>query len=81
MASKRGKGAAGLTADYYLLGRISRELGGHRSKIGEIGRRIARKKITTDLEDGLIENLDVVMEHMRNAKKEVDRAQRKLRMI
>ncbi len=75
------KSRKGLANDYRLLDMISKELLEHERRIMVIGKNVARKKIRTDLEDGMIENLDIVLEHMDNARKEIERAKKKLRMI
>jgi BMFP domain-containing protein YqiC len=79
--AKTAKKQKGLMDDYQLLERVSKQLSDHRKKIASVQGKIARKKIRTDLEDGLIENLDIVSEHMANAQKEVDRARKRLKLI
>ncbi len=75
------KNADELLSDYYLLEKMSNELTAYRKKIAVAGKRIAMKSIRTDLEDGIIENLEVVSKHLSNANNEVDKAVKKLRMI
>ncbi len=67
--------------DYLLLERTSKELATHEKNLRDIGKRIAKNKLRLDLKEGLIENLDIVAGHMRNARRELDRAKKRLKMI
>ena len=70
-----------MAKDYRMLGQISRQLKTHEKLLHNgVAKRVAQKS-RTDLEEGLLENLDIVSKHMRNAQKELDKAQRKLKMI
>ncbi len=77
----KDKKTGDLLSDYYLLEKMSKELTEYQEKMAAVGKRIAKKSIRTDLEDGLIENLEIVLKHIGNAKSEVDKAAEKLRMI
>ncbi|MHB1829820.1 MAG: hypothetical protein ACYCO0_00305 [Candidatus Micrarchaeaceae archaeon] len=78
---RKGKKTGDLLSDYYLLEKMSKELTEYQEKMAAVGKRIAKKSIRTDLEDGLIENLEIVSKHISNAKSEIDKAAKKLRMI
>jgi len=81
MATQKRSKKDNLIVDYNMLISMSKMLKEHQKKVALLGKKIAKRKITTDLEDGLIENLDIVREHMQNAQKEIDRASRRLKMI
>ena len=67
--------------DYRMLGQISRQLKTHeKTLLNVVAKRVAQKS-RADLEDGLLENLGIVVTHMHNAQKELEKAQEKLRMI
>ncbi|VVB76968.1 Uncharacterised protein [uncultured archaeon] len=69
-----------LDADYEMLEDMSRQLQEHQKNVNAISRKIART-LKTDLKYGLLENLDIVTTHMRNAKRELDRAKKELKRI
>jgi len=79
MAGKKSRGST-LMDEYLTLEKMSKSLSVHRRRVGAIARSIA-KKAGTDAGFGLIENLDIVSEHIGKAKKEIDRSLRKLRQI
>ncbi len=79
--TKKRTGSGEVLKDYHMLETISRQLKTHEKTLrGVVAKRIARKA-KTDLEDGLLENLDIVAEHMHKAQKEIERAKQKLKMI
>ena len=80
MAGKN-KGSAEVLRDYRMLERISRELKEHERRLHDVVARRVARKARTDLEEGLLENLDIVASHMRRAQKEIDKAKRKLKVI
>ena len=67
--------------DYRMIGQISRQLKAHERTLRNVVAKRVAQKSKTDLEEGLLENLDIVATHMHNAQKELDKAQRKLKMI
>ncbi|MDE1827653.1 MAG: hypothetical protein KGH65_00625 [Candidatus Micrarchaeota archaeon] len=69
-----------LMNDYKLLDKMSREIILHQKNIKIIRDAIA-KKVNSDVKFGLIENLDVVMGHMKKAMKEMDDARKELKEI
>lgn len=69
-----------LMDDYRLLEKMSKELSSHQKKMLVIRNAIA-KKVNADLKYGLIENLDVVMERMGKAQKELESARKELKRI
>jgi len=69
-----------LINDYKLLDKMSREIVLHQKNIKVIRDAIA-KKVNSDVKFGLIENLDVVMGHMKKAMKEMDAARKELKEI
>lgn len=79
MAAKKSRRGT-LMDEYRALGRMSRSLSEHQRKVGAIARSIA-KKTSTDAGFGLVENLDIVSEHMGKARKEIGRSLRKLKQI
>lgn len=69
-----------LTRDYFMMESMARELKWHQQRVRELGKRMTNKaKIR--LKDGVIENLDLVVNHMHNAEKELNRAMDKIKMI
>lgn len=69
-----------LLNDYKLLDKMSKEITLHQKNIKVIRDAIA-KKVNSDVKFGLIENLDVVMGHMKKAMKEMDDARKELKEI
>ncbi len=80
MAEGKRRGKDTLLKEYRTLGEMSRSLIAHQRKVNAIARSIA-KKTSTDAGFGLIENLDIVSEHIGKADREIGRALRKLRKI
>ena len=70
-----------LAKDYILLGRMSKELQKHRKSIKAVGKRVIRRFSNADLDGGIVENLEIVSDHMQKAQQEIDRAMKKLEMI
>ncbi len=70
-----------LMNDYKMLESMSRELAKHQKKVREIGKRIVKTKVSLDLKEGLVENLEIVSNHMRKAGQEIDRAKKRLKLI
>ncbi len=81
MASRRKADDKELLRDYFMMESMAKELKWHQDRIRAIGKRVVKKAAKTDLKDGIIENLDVVVTHMKNAQRELDRAMGKLKMI
>ena len=80
MAKKR-IGSGEVLKEYRMLETISMQLKTHEKILRSVvAKRIARKA-KTDLEEGLLENLDIVATHMHKAQKEIERAKQKLKMI
>jgi hypothetical protein len=79
--AKSRKGASELLNDYYMLDKMSRELQKHSKNVKTIGKRVVRQVWKTDLKEGLVENLEIVSNHMKRAQKELDSAKKKLKMI
>ncbi len=73
---KRGE----LTGDYLMLGKMSRELGVHQKRIKSIMKKFA-KTGRSDAMYSLVENLDLISTHMGRARKELDKAGKKLRLV
>ncbi len=69
-----------LLSDYRMLDKMSKELRVHQKSIRQINRRIARS-VDADFRSGLVENLDIVVSHMRKAAGELDRAKKELKGI
>lgn len=69
-----------LLADYSMLDKMSKDLAVHQKNVKAIGKRIA-SRTKSDLKFGLEENLDIVLEHMNKAQKELDRARKELKLI
>ncbi len=65
--------------DYFMLEKMSKDLLEHQKNIRRIGKRIT--KAETYNKYGLIENLSSVTVHMGNARKELDRARKELKLI
>ncbi len=70
-----------LLNEYELLEKISKELDVHQKNIKAVGKRIAKDNASLDFSEGLIENLEIVSNHMLAAKRELDRAKEKLKSI
>lgn len=79
--SKSGKGSSELLNDYAMLNVMSRQLAAHQRKIFRIGKRLVERASQSDISEGLIDNLDMVIAHMRRAQKEIETAKRKLKKI
>ena len=79
--ARRRTGAGELARDYVLLGKMSKELDKRRKNIRAIGKRVVRGFANTDLDEGIVENLEIVSGHMQKAQKEIDKAMKKLKMI
>jgi hypothetical protein len=69
-----------LLKEYNDLDRMSKSLLAHQREVSAIGRSIARKT-STDFGSGLAENLDIVLEHVVKARKELGKALTKLGRI
>ena len=70
-----------VSKDYRMLGQISKQLKIHERLLHNVVAKRVAQKSKNDLEEGLLENLDIVAKHMRNAQKELDKAKQKLKMI
>lgn len=79
--AKSKKGGNELLNDYYMLDKMSKELQEHSRNVRAIGKRVVRRVYKTDLKEGLVENLEIVSNHMKKAQEELDSAKRKLKMI
>lgn len=79
--AKTRKGSGELLNDYYMLDKMSKELKKHSNNVHAIGKRVVRKVWRTDLKEGLVENLEIVSNHMRRAQKELESAKKKLKMV
>ena len=75
-----GSGRKELAGDYRMLARMSRELGVHQRKINAIAKKVA-KTGKSDAMYGLVESLDLVMTHIGRAKRELDNAGKKLKLV
>lgn len=80
MAQNR-KGSNEVSKDYYMLGQISKQLKDHERTLRNVVAKKVAKKAKTDLEEGLLENLDIVATHMHKAQTEIAKAQAKLKLI
>lgn len=80
MVKRKKSDANELLRDYDMLGDMEKQLAVHQKNILSIGRRVS-KVAKTNLRDGLLENLDIVAVHMRNATKEIEKAQKRLKRI
>ncbi len=69
-----------LMGDYRMLEKMSGSLKEHQKNVLAINKELA-KKLKGDFKYGLIENLQTVADHMRNAQKELDRARKELKRI
>jgi hypothetical protein len=69
-----------LMSDYGMLEAMSGSLGEHRKNVLKINKELARK-LKGDFKYGLIENLQEVAGHMKNAQKELDKARKELKRI
>jgi hypothetical protein len=83
MSKQQNNGAKELVKDYYMLNKMSKELREHKRYISSIGKRLSSisNRSKSDMEYGLIENLDIVMLHIDKARNEIEKAKRKLKMI
>lgn len=71
----------GITGDYKMLDGMSKELVKHGQKLKALGKKIAGNKVSIDIKEGLVENLEIVSNHMGKAQKELDKAKKRLKMI
>ncbi|MCL4365396.1 MAG: hypothetical protein M1569_03150 [Candidatus Marsarchaeota archaeon] len=78
---KSGKGNRELLNDYAMLDGMSRQLAAHQRKIFGIGKRLVERASQSDISEGLIDNLDMVIAHMKKAQKEIETAKRRLKKI
>lgn len=78
---KTKKGSKELLQDYALLDSMSRQLIVHQKSIFRIGKRLVRKASQSDITSGLIDNLDMVVSHMKKAQDEIERAKKRLKEI
>ncbi len=83
MSKQQNNGAKELVKDYSMLNKMSKELREHKRYISSIGKRLSSisNRSKSDMEYGLIENLDIVMLHIDKARNEIEKAKRKLKMI
>lgn len=70
-----------ISKDYRMLKVISEQLRKHEHILHDITAKAVAKKSKSDLEYGLLENLDIVADHMSKARKEIDKARGKLKLI
>ena len=70
-----------ISKDYRMLKVISEQLRKHEHILHDITAKAVAKKSKSDLEYGLLENLDIVADHMSKARKEIDKARSKLKRI
>lgn len=77
----RAKAGNEISKDYRMLNVISAQLKKHERILHDITAKAIAKKSKSDLEYGLLENLDMVVDHMGKARKEIDRARSKLKLI
>jgi hypothetical protein len=80
MVKRKKSDANELLNDYDMLADMEKQLAMHQKNIMKIGNRVA-KVAKTNMRDGLLENLDIVATHMRNATKEIEKAQKRLKRI
>lgn len=80
MIKKNRAGRNELLGDYRMLDRMSKDLRLHQKSVKQINRRIARR-IDADFRAGLVEDLDIVVSHMRKASIELDKAKKRLKGI
>jgi hypothetical protein len=79
--SKNGKtGSRELLDDFRMLDRMAADLKEHQKRVLEIGKRIS-KAAKSDVNYGLLEDLDIIATHMNKAHKEIVRAKKKLRNV
>ncbi len=69
-----------LLDDYRMLEKMSKDLVEHQKKIKMINRNIA-KKLKSNMRFGLVDNLEITLDHMDRAQKEIDKAKKELKMI
>ncbi|MDE1860185.1 MAG: hypothetical protein KGH72_00525 [Candidatus Micrarchaeota archaeon] len=81
MKRKSRAGANELLKDFYMINDMTKKLGEHQKKIRAIAKHVARSGYKTGLTEGVVENLDLVMSHMNKARKELERAGRRLKMV
>ena len=79
--AKKGKSKNEIINDYRMLDKMSKQLKVHERILHDVVAKKIAKKSRTDLEEGLLENLDIVSMHMIKARKEIDRAKEKLKLI
>ena len=77
---KSGNSRNEIRSDYKMLEKMSDDLKAHRENLKAIGKHIA-KGMKTDMRFGIIENLDMVAMHMNNAKRELEKAKKTLKLI
>ncbi len=70
-----------LQGDYKMLEKMSKELKTHQQNVRAIGKRVVKTGVRLDLKEGLVENLDIVSNHMRKAQQELDKAKKRLKLI
>lgn len=80
MANVKKRSRITLLKEYQALDRMSRSLLAHQKEVGAIGKSIA-KKTSVGAGSGLAENLDIVLEHVAKARKELGKAMKELGRI
>ena len=73
--------AKGINDDYKMLDSMSKELASHQKTIAALGKKLTKNKVRLDLKVDLVENLEIVYDHMRNAQKELEKAKNRLKLI
>ncbi len=79
--SKTNKVSRELLNDYAMLDGMSRQLIAHQKNIFGIGKRLVKRASQSDISEGLIDNLDMVIVHMKKAQKELETAKKRLKKI
>ncbi len=75
MQKKNSSNSKELISDYIMFDSMSKDITKHYKKVLSIRKNIARnKKTSTDLKFEFLESLDIILDHMKKAAKELDRS-------
>ncbi len=81
MAKKTAISPRRLLKDYKAMLRMSKDLSLMRDNVRKLEKMIARISRRTDLGEGAIDELEDISMHLSRAKKELDKASGRLKMI
>ena len=82
MQKKNNSGPKELISDYVMFNDMSKDITKHYKKVLLIRKNIARNKTTrTDLKFEFLESLDIILDHMKKAAKELDRSKKVIKEL